>query len=282
MKQLVYIIASEYSGSTALDMLLSTLPGYVGFGEITNAFNRIASDGVKRPCSCGADAASCPVWSHVMEADLTDGNGGTLGRYRSFVAIANQQFGDSVTIVDSSKRLDTLLLLHKEFGARLKVIFLARDVRNYLSGRLHNPQVKLQISLQKFGTALGHMPVWLVELINWVRRNGRIALFLRRHGIGHLRMGFDELGADKDGMTRVLLNFLGERDAAFDFSYGTGAHHMLQGNKFFIHGGRNRGFDYSDSWRAHRFPTLCALALCLVGGMNRALVYSNTALQKNS
>jgi len=52
MKQIVYMIASEHSGSTALGMLLSTLPGYLSIGEVTDAFNRIAIGGIVRPCSC--------------------------------------------------------------------------------------------------------------------------------------------------------------------------------------------------------------------------------------
>ena len=119
MKQIVYIIALKRSGSTALDMLLGTLPGYVSFGETTNAFNRIAGSKAKWPCSCGADLPACPVWSAVAKAIRRPGNDGMAERYRSLLAIADRQVGSGVTVVGSSKRLDRLVLLPARDGDRV-------------------------------------------------------------------------------------------------------------------------------------------------------------------
>ncbi len=279
MKKIVYIISPEHSGSTALDLLLSTLPGYIGFGEITHAFNRIVTNTVLRPCSCGADAKSCPVWSKIGEqGDLE--NTSLADRYGVFETVIDEMFGDSASIIDSSKRLDTLHALHARYGTRLKVIFLTRDVRNYLASRIHKPTMRLLHAQQSLGFIMKRLPVWLAELLNWIRRNGRIAAFLRRNKIEHLRIGYDELGMDQQHIARIILEFLEEPGGTLDFSYKASTHHMLQGNKFFIYGDRQGGFAYSDSWKSYRFPFLCSLALSLIQRINRSLVYPNTLARK--
>ena len=80
MKQLVYIVSPEFSGSTAIDMLIGTLPGYVSGGELTDAFNQIHSGRLKTKCSCGADADDCPVWAKIKKSVIKDDLHSTIVR----------------------------------------------------------------------------------------------------------------------------------------------------------------------------------------------------------
>jgi len=61
----VYIAGSGRSGSTLLERLLGTLPGFVNVGEINDVFRRVAAYDEK--CGCAEAFSVCPFWTAVGE-----------------------------------------------------------------------------------------------------------------------------------------------------------------------------------------------------------------------
>jgi hypothetical protein len=275
MKNLVYIIAAEFSGTTAIDLLLGSLPGFVSLGETSRAFNRISAGTVKRVCSCGARVDKCQLWSTVQQGGQIPDRRQTRQRYALLVAAAESLYGTDVTIVDSSKRLDVLGELTAIHGDRVKVVFVVKDLRNYLTGRLRRPGARNHIRRQSLGFILRFFPVWAVACLNWLRWNVSILWHLKSRGIPHLRLGYDELGLASERVAARLTEFLGAAEAELDFTFASSDHHMLQGNARFLNQGRRRGFRYDGAWKEQPLPAICRLAILPLLAFNRKLVYSN-------
>ena len=60
----VYVAGYGRSGSTVLDMLVSSFPGVFGAGELTYLFDELQSGAV---CACGRSLARCEFWPGVLE-----------------------------------------------------------------------------------------------------------------------------------------------------------------------------------------------------------------------
>lgn len=59
----VYIAGSGRSGSTLLERIVGTLPGYVNVGELIDTFRRVVK--FDELCGCGAAFSSCDFWVRV-------------------------------------------------------------------------------------------------------------------------------------------------------------------------------------------------------------------------
>lgn len=258
-------------------MLIGSLPGYVSLGEVTHALNRANRDAFTRNCSCGKAPKECPVWQSVIErtAHLTIEQ--TSERYRILDVALIEHFGANYCLVDSSKRTDVLKTLNTNYPGKLKVIFLVKDLKHTILSQMAKPQpqAKAKIRGQKFGIVLSKFPTWVGFYYNWLKRNLEITIFLKRNNIDHLRIGYNEIGESKQTSERYLLEYLNESEEILDFSYSKSTHHMLLGNKTFIYGTRQSGFQYDKSWDAKKLPFLCRLAIKPALGINNRLTRSN-------
>ena len=59
----VYIAGSGRSGSTLLERILGTLPGFVNVGEVNDIFRRVAR--YDELCGCGVAFSECAFWAGV-------------------------------------------------------------------------------------------------------------------------------------------------------------------------------------------------------------------------
>lgn len=66
MKQLIYITGSGRSGSTLLDMLLSTHPEIAALGEVHRFSLNLKRDTNPHRCSCGELLRCCEFWKSVL------------------------------------------------------------------------------------------------------------------------------------------------------------------------------------------------------------------------
>ena len=62
-RTVVYIAGSGRSGSTLLERMLGTLPGFVNVGEINDLFRRVAR--YDERCGCGQPFSACDFWHGV-------------------------------------------------------------------------------------------------------------------------------------------------------------------------------------------------------------------------
>ena len=116
--RIVFISCAGHSGSTLLDMLISSHPDVVSVGEVV----RFSSAPNSR-CACGRKAWECPFWLAVDEVirgctgltltdlQLTRGDPETFARHNLALFDAVREVSGKRVIVDSSKRLDRLIPL---------------------------------------------------------------------------------------------------------------------------------------------------------------------------
>jgi hypothetical protein len=158
--KVAFVSSWSRSGSTLLDLLLGSLPGFWSAGEIRYLWDR----GLKEDqlCGCGRTFCACPVWSEVLErafggrrsfdADqalrarrrasrtapwrlLAPGNGvgaHASGRYPSVLARiypALREVTGARVLVDSSKYASHGLALAAVPEIELHVVHLVRDAR---------------------------------------------------------------------------------------------------------------------------------------------------------
>jgi hypothetical protein len=216
----VYITSMSHSGSTLLDMLISSHPHVVSVGEI-KAITKL--DRPKR-CTCGAPTVfECPFWTAVDQR-LRQTAGIAVDRLELlsrdepdfekhnravFDAVRNET-GASV-IVDSSKSLDRLLALLECSSFDLTVIHLVRS------------PFGVGYSLVKKGGLLGP------ESIRWAQRNLLVRRLLEPHR--HLEVAYEQLvDHPSESMSRIMdLLGLGFEPEQLDFAGRT--RHNVSGNR---------------------------------------------------
>ncbi len=148
---ILYIMGTGRSGTTMMHVLLSSVPGVTGAGELSHCLQDALLD--DRPCSCGTVASRCDVWLRVsrsvasVEPDirtaaawlrnldwhtaffrtLTGPPQTVLERYRQLnLAIFTSIAGSDRMVVDSSKYPSRALMLHHAFPGRIKTLCMTR------------------------------------------------------------------------------------------------------------------------------------------------------------
>lgn len=287
MQNLIYILSPEYSGSTAISMLIGTLPDCVGVGEVVNSFNQLKKRTTKRTCSCGAEPHKCEIWAPI--ADQCEEHPGIplIENYAKLDETLVATYGPDYCMVDASKRKDVLLALRHEYGDKLKIISVTRDLRGYLHGRLSKENLRQQQRQRKLGLLFTHLPWWAGEALDWFRRTVGIHMFLKRNKFKFLSIGYDELGQTSECIEMKIKSFLGKSDAKLDFTFSGSQHHMLFGNKSVIYERdqatvkQNQIFSYDSSWKSQPLPFLCRCVVLLLRPINDRLVYSNSPNLRN-
>jgi hypothetical protein len=139
MRKIIYIAGCGHSGSTVLQMLLTTTGKAVGLGEIWNIVDENADRSRRRLCSCGARAPDCVFWAPVIERMASLGSAASRAeRYRCVLDQVEALFGPDVAVVDSSKKARHLTALVAEVpGVDLAVLHNIRDVRPYTISTLN-------------------------------------------------------------------------------------------------------------------------------------------------
>jgi hypothetical protein len=64
-QQVVYVGSWSRSGSTLLDLMLGSMPGFVSVGEVRFLWDRGLIEG--QLCGCGVPVPSCPFWGAVLD-----------------------------------------------------------------------------------------------------------------------------------------------------------------------------------------------------------------------
>lgn len=148
----LYIVGLGRSGSTLLDLVLSSSHQVFSVGELYR-FHEMVDEDV--PCSCGSSLKSCAFWGDLarQSADYTVVNHVTMRDYLSMLAYACNPFqkqvgfkqwsenapllrqiwnklpGHARYILDSSKEVGRLVELDRDEQIDLHVIHIIRDGR---------------------------------------------------------------------------------------------------------------------------------------------------------
>jgi len=249
MKQkLIYILSLEHSGSTILDLFLSSHQNILSLGESVFVLEKkqTSTEQTKDYCSCGKLMGECDFW------------GGFNGHsYFDLLNYIKKKYGENMVISDSSKKLYFLKEILKN-NLDLKIIFLVKDARNY------------SFSMKRvFFKEKRKGNLYLRHLLNWYKKNREMESFLKQSNLNYLFVSYEKLCLEQAQTTKSILQFASLPNQALNLK-GTGNHHLAFGNRAKLN---NTGeLVYDDRWKKSLKAKLFICLLPWVWGYNKKLV----------
>lgn len=270
----VFIAGFGRSGSTLLDRLLGSTPGFHSGGELGGVWSQGLAD--DRLCSCGALFSRCPFWQTVGNNGLSSLSPADLDailRYtrdvfparkmwrllsgrtrRDLMASAPANFPDMTArlyrglldvsaqqvLVDSSKLATYLVLLAQMPRIDVHVIHLVRDPRavahSWLRPLVTDPDGRT--TMPRFGAAR--------SAVLWLIMNVAVEWVAWRLGLRYVRVRYEDLVEDPARIvgqlrSRVLEDAeldVAEASLADDEGIDLGASHSISGNPMRFRQGR--------------------------------------------
>jgi hypothetical protein len=126
-RKIVYILGMGHSGSTVLNMILTSTGKAVGLGEVCRVLSENLSITKDRICSCGKSALDCEFWGPIVTRLASLPQGVPLSeRYQLVLERAKQLYGPELTIVDSSKVTKYVRALASDTGTTSRMCALLR------------------------------------------------------------------------------------------------------------------------------------------------------------
>jgi hypothetical protein len=144
----IYILGLEHSGTTLTYHLLSAHPNLIGLGEVAQFFSPThmqhyiecwGSFNTHDLCSCGERWVDCEFWRQIACLNGAESDVPSMKKYQALINQVKSNYGDSSTIVDSSKSLDYLKQLYSmldDLGIRksgFSVLLCVKDPRGFVS-----------------------------------------------------------------------------------------------------------------------------------------------------
>ena len=227
---LAMIAGCNYSGSTLLEMMLSRHSEAFGAGEFARF--RLFLDEAEpwtptpehpeRSCACGAASLlRCAFWSRAMERARElyphfnphfERDPRRLTRHEEALLKACQSLTGARVLIDSSKSPDHLRRCLGSSAARVHVIHLTKDLREYsASFQRRNPN-----RLLAYGT--------------WIRRNARTER-LGRKAASYFPLSYADLASNPQA---VMSELYARLDLPYEDSflrYWEGERHSIGGNR---------------------------------------------------
>jgi len=247
-RQLIYIAGSGHSGSTLLDLLLSTHPDVCGLGEARmlvddNQRPEYTANASERICSCGEAINRCPLWSRflsnveVLEADFGS-------RYSTLLGLVHEVIGQNTIVSDSSKYLDPLRqiteaarsgVLHPHISpSDLFVVHLVKDARAWVTS------MKDRYDLSRW------------ELVRWYRKwhrdNQQIRSFLSQKNLPSVRVSYEEICFRPRGTLTKILEAAGIEERGPVGELGAARAHIGLGNPMRNDDRKSNRIEYDPRW----------------------------------
>jgi hypothetical protein len=240
LRKIIYIVGLSHSGSTILDMLLTTAGKAVGLGQVWTVLREGPAHTRTRICSCGAPAPECEMWGAVIErlARLPSG-AAQQDRYRVVLEAVDALYGEEVAIVDSSKHADNLALLSEIPGVDLTVLHNMKDVRPFTISTLDNLARKGQ----------GH-PLPEKVFYQWYRDNrASYALAEKLTGRAPVRLMYEGLCLSTETVAGRLAGALGAAYIDTGAALNHGRTHIIAGNRLRLpEAGKVKQLAYDYRW----------------------------------
>lgn len=222
--KVIYIAGLGRSGSTLLDMIISTSEKVFSVGEIYK-FNNLKHS--KFQCSCGESFKKCQFWSKFIEnkervniinrvnvKDYLSAINYLYNPLVKHVAFSNKSDNEALLskidsmikkkgfeyILDSSKDIGRLIELSDCRGIDLYPIIVIRD------GRFVADSFTFSQSTQEPGNKN-----YLVSLGKWILGNTLISRFVEKRRIKHLKISYDLFCENPDRYIKRIEDFLSVR-----------------------------------------------------------------------
>ena len=240
LRKIIYIVGLSHSGSTILDMLLTTAGKAVGLGQVWTVLREDPAHTRTRICSCGALAPECEVWGAVIDrlARLPD-DAVQRDRYQVVLDVVGGLYGEEVAVVDSSKHADYLAVLSEIPGVDLAVLHNMKDVRPFTISTLDN--------LARKGEG---RPLPEKVFYQWYRDN-RASYALAETLIGRapVRVMYEGLCLSTEAVTGRLAESLGADYIDIGATLNHGRTHIIAGNRLRLpESGKAKQLAYDYRW----------------------------------
>lgn len=197
-KNIIYILSTGHSGSTLLEYYFSTYPGKVGLGEAYNAIKNYRKDGTTSFSNYDKKTVEkSKFWKHIF--NVTNEFNSLEEHYRYLYKYINTEgeFSQYDTIIDSSKSMEALKILHSEYGENLKVALVIKDVRSWIVSQIQNKIRKKRKIPFMFNFRL---------IREWYSVYNRRLKDLESLGINHTIISYDLFCLDNSNIEEYLKN----------------------------------------------------------------------------
>lgn len=310
MIKYVYICAAGHSGSTLLDLLVSSHSRCASLGEITYLPKNIA---LNMNCMCGAKVPACPLWTRVL-----DRLGEVLGGdFRSNPYLLKLGYVDSHNVIDRSHQtrwyelqreiMHGLQYLSLRFGLRLlkgligpvyesfeNNVILYDVVREVTGAQMvvdssktylkaigiyqARPDAVRILHLVRDGRAVFYSGIkrevpWAQSLQSWHKHYARALPLLARHVRPEhiMRVKYEDLAREpRRELTRICA-FLGLPFEEGMLDFGTSQHHLINGNAMKYSA---HGIRFDREWQDKLSDEALAYFERHAGAFNRSLGYT--------
>ncbi|WP_436514892.1 sulfotransferase [Ekhidna sp. To15] len=220
--QLVYIAPSGHSGSTLLDVILNQSTDTFSVGEFMFFDEWVKED---HKCSCNKNVSQCRFWHEIISSFESQcvslrGPQKLVDRFTLMSSFskaerknyyqANHKLLSEVQtksgariIIDSSKSISRLKLLHSSGLFDIKVIHLIRNGWDYVSSG-KKPKRRTSQEGDSFTKGLA---VWRTAL-RWFLTNRILEKFIRKNDISYMLVRYEDLCNDTRNTISKLNEFL--------------------------------------------------------------------------
>ena len=241
--KVLFIAGWDRSGSTLLDLVLGSIDGFTGVGELGNVWKRGIIE--RRTCGCGQPLSRCEVWSPILTSVfghfptpeearrilrfrrdhtrlrhtwriLRAGDHDGLDPYLALLSRLYRAIGawtGARVVVDSSKDASDAAALIRTPDVEVSVVHLVRDPRASAYSVRHRP--KVQTDTEKASTMRRQGVVH--GTLNWLAWNGAAELVARRIPERSLVMRYEDLVAEPVAAVRSIVELVGEGGAELPF-----------------------------------------------------------------
>jgi len=239
-RRIIYIVGLSHSGSTVLDMLLTTGGKAVGLGQVWTVLHEEPTRSKSRVCSCGAAAPDCPVWGRILNRLVQLPAGTPLAdQYQIVLESVDGLYGPDVAVIDSSKHAEYLRTLTTMPAVEVTVLHNMKDVRPFTVSTLDN-------RLRKGGR--GGLPEKI--FYQWYRDNrAGFALAGQLLGRAPIRVTYEGLCLSPDVTVARLAEALGEDYVDTCVPLDGGHTHIIAGNRLRLpEQGKTKQLAYDHRW----------------------------------
>ncbi len=269
MQRVVFIASLSHSGSTLLDLILGGHPRFVGLGEVARVLEAGPS-GLEKTrqvlCSCGSRMEECDFWSKVADGLQTSRDLGLDEKYRLVLETFASMFGPEHVLVDSSKYIPPLRMLHQDDQIDLRVLYMIKDVRAYVVSQVDDAR------RESFGFRK-RIPAY--HFREWHQGNQRIQRFLAEHDIRHFQLGYEELCLHPKAMIEKICGFLGESPVPSMTALQDSSSHVIRGNRMRSQPEKRQRISYDHRWFRRNEWILPAALFPNIMRYNAREVYGN-------
>lgn len=227
----------------------------VGLGEIYGTFKDLGR-AKKTTCGCGSSAGTCAFWASAL--NQLNGLETKTAMYQRLFHAFWEHFGTSYIPVDSSKNIEALKIITQIPDLDVRVIFLVRDVRGWVTSFKKFPANNKDLSSFRL-------------FLRWYRNNRRILEYLQESNANFLQLGYEELAINKMKSFQKIADFLGVQQMTT--SLRESKNHNIGGNRMIQDPMKRSDINYDYRWFYNpKYWVLQMLFLPNVMRLNRKLL----------